>query len=157
MSALWVAVIVTAVGCYALKLSGLSVPQAVLEHPVVERVADLLPVALLAALVAIQVFANGPDLVIDARLAGLAVAVVALLLRAPFLVVVWIYSLPFVRASWSIFEPSSQPGGMDGVFILKSGLLLFCALVGLQAVAMVARCSLIIAGREEFARSGQER
>ncbi|HSE77738.1 MAG TPA: TRAP transporter small permease subunit [Alphaproteobacteria bacterium] len=79
-----------------------------------------------------------------------------LVFMAPFLVVVWIYSLPFVRASWSIFEPSSQPGGMDGVFILKSGLLLFCALVGLQAVAMVARCSLVIAGREEFARSGQE-
>jgi len=73
---------------------------------------------------------------------------------APFLIVVWIYSVPFVRASWSILEPSSQPGGMDGVFILKSGLLLFCALVGLQAVAMVARCSLVIAGREEFARPG---
>ena len=88
MSALWVAVIVTAVGCYLLKLAGLSVPEAVLEHPVVERVADLLPVALLAALVGIQVFADGSALVIDARLAGLAVAVVALLLRAPFLVVV---------------------------------------------------------------------
>jgi hypothetical protein len=88
VSALWVAVIVTAVGCYLLKLAGLSVPEAVLEHPVVERVADLLPVALLAALVGIQVFADGSALVIDARLAGLAVAVVALLLRAPFLVVV---------------------------------------------------------------------
>ena len=88
MSALWVAVLVTAVGCYLLKLAGLSVPQAVLDHPVVERVADLLPVALLAALVGVQVLADGPELVVDARLAGLAVAVVALLLRAPFLVVV---------------------------------------------------------------------
>lgn len=88
MSALWVAVLVTAVGCYLLKLAGLSVPQAVLDHPVVERVADLLPVALLAALVAVQVFADGSSLVLDARLVGLAVAVVALLLRAPFLVVV---------------------------------------------------------------------
>jgi hypothetical protein len=88
VSALWVAVLVTAVGCYLLKLAGLSVPQAVLDHPVVERVADLLPVALLAALVGVQVLADGPELVVDARLAGLAVAVVALLLRAPFLVVV---------------------------------------------------------------------
>lgn len=88
MSALWVAVLVTAVGCYLLKLAGLSVPQAVLDHPVAERIADLLPVALLAALVAVQVFAAGPELVVDARLVGLAVAVVALLLRAPFLVVV---------------------------------------------------------------------
>ena len=88
MSGLWVAVLVTAAGCYLLKLAGLSVPQAVLDHPVVERVADLLPVALLAALVAVQVFAEGSALVLDARLVGLAVAVVALLLRAPFLVVV---------------------------------------------------------------------
>ena len=88
MSALWVAVLLTAIGCYLLKLAGLSVPEAVLEHPLVERVADLLPVALLAALVAVQVFADGTSLTLDARLVGLGVAVVALLLRAPFLVVV---------------------------------------------------------------------
>jgi uncharacterized membrane protein len=88
MSAVWVAVLVAGVGCYLLKLAGLSVPQAVLAHPVAERVADLLPVALLAALVAVQVFADGPNLVVDARLVGLGAAVVALLLRAPFLVVV---------------------------------------------------------------------
>jgi hypothetical protein len=88
MSALWVALLVSAAGCYLLKLAGLSVPDAVLEHPLVERVADLLPVALLAALVAVQVFADGQVLVVDARLVGLGVAVVALLLRAPFLVVV---------------------------------------------------------------------
>ena len=88
MSALWAAVLLTAVGCYLLKLAGLSVPQAVLDHPLVERIADLLPVALLSALVAVQVFADGASLTVDARLAGLGVAVIALLLRAPFLVVV---------------------------------------------------------------------
>ena len=76
------------IGCYLLKLAGLSVPSRVLERPLVERVADLIPVALLAALVAVQVFAHGHDLVIDARAPGLGVAVVLLVLRAPFLVVV---------------------------------------------------------------------
>ena len=89
----WTAVLLTAAGCYLLKLLGLSVPAAVLEHPAVERVADLLPVALLAALVAVQVLADGPSLVPDARLVGLAVAVVALLLRAPFIVVVGLAAL----------------------------------------------------------------
>ncbi len=84
----WLAILVAAAGCYLLKLGGLSVPAAVLEHPVVERVADLLPVALLAALIAVQVFADGQALVVDARLVGLGVAVVALVLRAPFIVVV---------------------------------------------------------------------
>jgi hypothetical protein len=90
---IWTAVLVTAVGCYLLKLAGLSVPGAVLEHPVVERVADLLPVALLAALVAVQVVADGSAVVLDARLLGLTVAVVALLLRAPFIVVVFAAAL----------------------------------------------------------------
>lgn len=86
---LWWAVVVGSVGCYLLKLVGLSVPSRVLDHPVVERVADLIPVALLAALVGVQVFASSGSLVVDARLAGLAFALVALVLRAPFLVVVF--------------------------------------------------------------------
>jgi len=86
---IWWAVLVTAVGCYLLKLAGLSVPPRVLERPLIERVADLIPVALLAALVAVQVFAQGHDLVVDARALGLGVAVELLVVRAPFLVVVF--------------------------------------------------------------------
>jgi branched-subunit amino acid transport protein len=85
---MWTAILLAGVGCYVLKLAGLSLPQRVLAHPTVERVADLIPVALLAALVAVQVFSDGTSLVVDARVLGLAFAVVALLLRAPFLVVV---------------------------------------------------------------------
>jgi branched-subunit amino acid transport protein len=85
---MWGAILGAAAGCYLLKLAGLSIPAGVLQRPLVERIADLIPVALLAALVAVQVFARGTHLTLDARAAGLAVAVVALLLRAPFLVVV---------------------------------------------------------------------
>ncbi|MCY7373450.1 MAG: AzlD domain-containing protein [Spirochaetaceae bacterium] len=84
----WTAILLSAAGCYLLKLVGLSVPQRLLEHPVAARVAALLPVALLAALAAVQTSTDGTRLVVDARLAGVAAAVVALLLRAPFLVVV---------------------------------------------------------------------
>ena len=86
---MWTAVLVAALGCYLLKLGGLSVPPRVLERPLVERVADLIPVALLSALVAVQVVADGHSLVLDARALGLGVAVVLLVLRAPFLVVVF--------------------------------------------------------------------
>ncbi len=85
---MWTAVLLACAGCYLLKLAGLSLPERVLSHPTVERVADLIPVALLAALVAVQTFSSGSDLTIDARGLGLAFAVVALLLRMPFLVVV---------------------------------------------------------------------
>ncbi|WP_141013870.1 AzlD domain-containing protein [Nocardioides sambongensis] len=90
---IWWAILAACAGCYALKLAGLAVPASVLARPWVARVADLIPVALLSALVAVQVMA-GTDaqgdqvLVVDARLAGLGCAVVLLLARAPFLVVV---------------------------------------------------------------------
>jgi branched-subunit amino acid transport protein len=79
---IWAAVIVGGLGCYLLKLAGLSLPERVLAHPVVERVADLIPVALLGALVAVQVWTSGTSLTLDARTGGLAFAVVALVLRA---------------------------------------------------------------------------
>jgi branched-subunit amino acid transport protein len=85
---IWATILLAAAGCYLVKLAGLSVPQRLIEHPLVERVADLLPVALLSALIAVQVFGDGPALTVDARLVGLGAAVVALLLRAPFIVVV---------------------------------------------------------------------
>lgn len=85
---IWVAVLAGSLGCYVQKLAGYLLPHSVLENAAVRRVAGLLPVALLAALVAVQTFAVGQTLVIDARLAGLLAAVVALLLRAPFLAVV---------------------------------------------------------------------
>ena len=86
---LWAAILATALGCYALKLVGLSVPQRALAHPLAQRVAALIPVGLLAALIAVQVLGEGQRLVVDARLAALGVAVVLLVLRAPFLVVVF--------------------------------------------------------------------
>ncbi|MCP9205567.1 AzlD domain-containing protein [Streptomyces cucumeris] len=84
----WIAIGVTAFGCYLFKLLGLSVPAGALERPVVRRLAALLPVALLAALTAQQTFTDGQHLVLDARAAGLGAAALALILRAPFLVVV---------------------------------------------------------------------
>ncbi|RCV54513.1 AzlD domain-containing protein [Marinitenerispora sediminis] len=86
---LWIAILLTGIGCYLLKYAGLSAPRRLLDHPLVNRFAMTVPVALLAALIALQAIADGRDLVLDVpKLAGLATAVVALLLRAPFLVVI---------------------------------------------------------------------
>jgi branched-subunit amino acid transport protein len=86
-TALWAAVLAGSIGCYLLKLAGLSVPAAWVEQPWVARVVDFVPAALLGALVAVQAVTSGHELVIDSRLAGLAAAAVALALRAPFIVV----------------------------------------------------------------------
>ncbi|MFI7634661.1 AzlD domain-containing protein [Nonomuraea sp. NPDC049400] len=85
---LWWAIAALCAGCYALKLAGLAAPRRVLEHPAMRRFAELVPVALLAALIAVQMFTEEGGLRVDpARTAGLGAAVVALLLRAPFLVI----------------------------------------------------------------------
>ena len=87
MSAVWIGVVVASLGCYLLKLAGLSVPAGWVEQPWVARVVDFVPAALLAALVAVQAGTSGNELVVDGRLVGLAVAALALALRAPFIVV----------------------------------------------------------------------
>ena len=85
---MWFAVLAGAAGCYALKVVGVVIPQRVLNRPSVHRVTLLLPIALLSALVAVQTFAQRQTLVVDARLPAFVVALIALKLRAPFIVVV---------------------------------------------------------------------
>lgn len=86
--ALWAAVAIAGLACLGIKLAGHVLPEHWLAHPRVARVAALVTVALLAALVAVQTATAGDHLVVDARLPALAVAAVALVLRAPFVVVV---------------------------------------------------------------------
>lgn len=85
MTELWLAVAVVIGGCYAWKLLGLSVPQSILDHRLTIQIAAFIPVALLAALVAVQTFADSTRVVVDARLVGLGVAAILLTLRVPFL------------------------------------------------------------------------
>lgn len=89
----WTVVLIASASCYALKLAGLSVPSRWLADQRVQRLATALPVALLAALIALQTWTSGHHLVIDARMGGLAVGAVAVLLRAPFILVVTLAAL----------------------------------------------------------------
>ena len=68
----------------------------------------------------------------------------------PYVTVVALYAWPFVMRSWRIYEGSANVGGMPGLFVLKTFILVFCALVGLQGLAMAARSILVLTGREEL-------
>ncbi len=85
---MWASILIASFGTYAEKLLGYMLPHQMLERESIRRMTGLLPVSLLAALVAVQTFAVDQAVTVDARLLGLGVAVVALLLRAPFLVVI---------------------------------------------------------------------
>lgn len=84
----WHIVLLASIACVGIKLAGYAVPPHWLEKPAAARTADLLTVALLAALIAVQTLGSGQQLLIDARLPALAVAALLYWLRVPFLVVV---------------------------------------------------------------------
>ncbi len=88
MSIFWIATIGTSLIAFLLKFSGHSVPERWLSHPKIQKINALIPIALLSALVAVQTFSEKSQLMFDQRLVGLMVAIVALLLKAPFPVVV---------------------------------------------------------------------
>lgn len=85
---MWLAILVAAAIAYALKLIGYLVPAHLLEGARTKRITAALPIALLAALITTQTFVSDGALALDARAAAVGVAVVALLLRAPFILVV---------------------------------------------------------------------
>lgn len=85
---IWLPVLAGCLAVYLFKLAGLSVPAAVLARPTVVRIAALLPIVLLAALIGVQTVGSGQALHVDARLAGVGFAGLALWRRAPFLLVV---------------------------------------------------------------------
>ena len=86
---LWILVAATIGGCYVLKLAGYLLPTRWLDHPGTRRFVELVPVALLSALVVVEAISAGQRIDLDgARLAGFGVGAVAVWRRAPFLVVV---------------------------------------------------------------------
>lgn len=89
MTTLWAGVVAAALGCYLLKLAGVSLPSAALDRPQVRSVAALLPVAMLAALVVVQLLDAGGRVGVDWHVVAgvLAGLVVLLVWRAGVLTV----------------------------------------------------------------------
>lgn len=68
----------------------------------------------------------------------------------PFMAVVFIWGLPYVQRSWGLMEGSANVGGMPGLFVLKSFILVFSVLIGLQGLAMIGRSILVLGNREDL-------
>jgi branched-subunit amino acid transport protein len=88
MNALWISVLGTGVIAFGLKYLGHSIPEKYLTNPRMLRINTLIPIALLSALVGVQTITEKGKWIIDQRLAGVAVALIALSLKAPYFVVV---------------------------------------------------------------------
>ena len=85
---LWQWILLACALAFVTKLLGYSLPERWMRSPRMAQIAACLTVALLASLTVMNTFANGTTLALDARLAALATAALALALRLPFLLMV---------------------------------------------------------------------
>lgn len=92
--------------------------------------------------------------ILSARLSDRARAVIEILgcvlFLVPWLLLVAWSSQPFVRLAWLVREPSAQPGGLPGIYLVKTMIPVFAALMLLQALAAIGRRVLVLARREDL-------
>lgn len=77
-------------------------------------------------------------------------AIGVLLFLFPFMFVVIYYGLPFVQRSWRILENSANIGGMPGLYVLKTFIVVFGVLMILQGIAMLIRSVLVLKNRDDL-------
>src|SRR3546814_586697 len=80
----------------------------------------------------------------------------SLLLLLPVTLVVTYASYCFVLDSWMRLEQSREAGGLPALFLLKSAILVFCLLIGLQGLALAGRSYLVLMGHPEFQPEEEE-
>ena len=100
MSSAWAVVILVGASTIAFRAAGPVVLGGRALPPRLASAFELLAPSLLAALVVTQAVGSKDGIVLDTRLVGVAAAVVAILLRAPLIVVIVVAALAtaFVRA-----------------------------------------------------------
>ena len=70
----------------------------------------------------------------------------SLLLLLPVCVFIFVMSWDYVTQSWALMEGSREAGGLPGIFLLKTSILIMPVLLGLQGVAMILKSIVIISG-----------
>lgn len=70
-----------------------------------------------------------------------------LFLLLPMCAVIWFYAWPYVAQSWRIMEGSREASGLPVLYVLKTGILAFALLLGLQGVSMAIRAGERLSGR----------
>lgn len=75
----------------------------------------------------------------------------SLFLLLPMMVIVFVFALPYVESSWARLEMSREAGGLQGLFLFKTIIPIFCVLVGLQGLSLAGRSILVLSGHSELA------
>jgi len=73
----------------------------------------------------------------------------AIIFLLPFIAVLGWLSVPYAARSWAILEHSQEASGLPIVFVLKSVIPLFAALMALQGVAQAIRAVAVLSGTRQ--------
>jgi len=73
-----------------------------------------------------------------------------LFLLLPVVAMVLWFSWPYVMESWAKLEASREAGGLPGLFLLKSVLVVFCVSLLAQGASLALRSLLVLLGHPEF-------
>jgi len=68
-----------------------------------------------------------------------------LILMPVMIFIIWV-SMPYIMDSWRVAESSREAGGLPGVYLLKSLILVMAALLILQGLAMILKALLTVTG-----------
>ena len=71
-----------------------------------------------------------------------------LLLLIPTILTVFWFVVPYVSLSWQRLEASREAGGMQGLFIWKTTMLIFCILLFFQSLALISKSLIVISGKK---------
>lgn len=74
-----------------------------------------------------------------------------LFLLLPVCAYIFWSSLGYVTDSWGLFEGSREAGGLPGVFLLKTGILLMASFFSLQGLSMLLKNLIILFRQQETA------
>jgi TRAP-type mannitol/chloroaromatic compound transport system permease small subunit len=73
----------------------------------------------------------------------------ALLFLLPVCAAILWFAIPYVLDSWRVLEGSSESHGIPAIFLLKSFILVFVLLVGLQGFSLALKSALVLWGGDE--------
>jgi len=75
----------------------------------------------------------------------------ALVLLIPFAAAILYFSWPYVARSWAIMEGSREASGLPLVFVLKTLIPVFAAMLILQGIAQAIRAVAVLSGKTAVA------
>jgi TRAP-type mannitol/chloroaromatic compound transport system permease small subunit len=67
---------------------------------------------------------------------------------APVMILIVVVSWRYIAQSWSIFEGSTETSGIQGVYLLKTVILIFVALFSLQGISLAIHSAAVLMGLE---------